>query len=473
MKASAILAIVTLPIACGPSYGVGSPLTVTTDTLVSSRVELAVPLADGSLLVDDGASLSIVRTSGEPLAIGLPGEIGTLRAYAVLDGTTLVAGSAGTFVVQTGAGAGLFRAPIESVIADEAIVALAATPREGSPSDLWVATDVRLYLFRDETLTEVAVREVPLGGAQLAGLGAGAVWAATSAHLVRLEVEPLTVTLSAAVLARPEGASSVAVDADGVLWMITDGQVASLRRDLHYDLYGLPFAPVRLFASSDADDVWFEVEGGGFYHQLHRVFRPVEGVSLESALGGPEGTLYARSASSVLRVRARHPLALEGLHDGPILEATRIELRLPSLEHVTAIRARAGTVVLEVLPAVAADPPAIILEPGPIPVGTHTLVIEADYDDGTLTASLRASIEIATDATWSADILPLYEAHCADCHGERGPSPTRLDAREAWMRLSTRIIDNVLTGRMPLGRAALPSSETALIQAWASGGFAE
>lgn len=464
-------------LACGPSYSVsGEPLSPTTETLVAGPVDLAVPLSDGSILIDDGASLAIVTPGiADPTVIGRTGEIGSLLAYAELNGTTLIAGSAGTFVVQTGAGAGLFRAPIETAIGSDPIHALALTPRPEAASDLWVATADHLYVFRDDALHEVTLADVSLGNAELAPLGPGAVWAATAEDLVQLRIDPAAVMLRATRIDRPLGASSITVDADGTLWMIEGGEVSSLRRDLRLDRYTLPFAATRVFASRDANDVWFALENGTFQHQLHRIFRPVDGLSLEGALAGPEGTLYGRSAGGVVRVRSRHAITLEGLHAGPILEATRIEIRLPSAGSVTAVRARAGTVDLDVMGPIddAATPPALVLEPGPIPVGSSMLTIEADYADGTLTASLSVPIEIATDATWTADIAPLYEMHCADCHGERGPSPTRLDSRQAWIDLSARIIDNVVTGRMPLGRASLPPSDIALIQAWASGGFTE
>jgi len=452
------------------SYSLGEPLSPTTETLVEGDVTLAVPLADGSLLIDDGTQLAIVYADArEPTSIGATGEIGTLRAYVALGTSTLIAGSAGTFVVQTTPRSGLFRAPIEDVIGEEVIRGLASSPRPDAPSDLWVATEERLYLFRDETLTEVRVEGMSLADVSLAPRAPLSVWAATPTRLLQVHVESTSRALSATEVARPTGASALAVDADSTLWLVSDGMLWSLRSDLHLENYELPFVPTALFAARDAGDVWVQAEDGSFYHQLYRVFRLVDSMPLSDVHHGPEGTLYARVGDTIRRVRARHPITVEGLHSGPILSATRIEVLLPNLDHVVEVRAHAGAAVLEV----AGTPPSFTLEPGPIPVGAHRLTVEADYDDGTLTAVFEAPIDIATDATWTNDIEPIFQNYCADCHGERGPSPTRLDERELWVERSDRLIENVVTGRMPLSRPMLPPSDIALIQAWASGGFAE
>lgn len=462
-------------VACA-SYSLGEPLSPATETLVEGEVSLAVPLADGSLLVDDGAQLAIVYGDArEATPIGRTGEIGTLRAYVALGSSTLVAGSQGTFVVQVTPRSGLFRAPIEDVIGDEVIRQLAGSPRPDGPDDLWVATTERLYLFRDEILTEVRLEGRSLPEVSLAPRGPLSVWAATPGRLFQLRIEPSSRSLSATEVARPSGASALAVDGNGTLWLVDDGVLWSLRADLRLEDYGLPFVPQALFAASDAADLWLAAQDGSFYHQLDRVFRPVDTVPMSDVRPGPDGTLVARAGGVTRRVRARHPIRLEGLHSGPILSATRVEVLLPDANRVVAVRARAGMVELDVAPPFDLEgaPPSFTLEPGPIPVGAHVLTVEADYDDGTLTAVLSAPIDIATDATWTNDIEPIYQTYCADCHGERGPSPTRLDEREQWVERSDRIIENVVTGRMPLSRPMLPASDIALIQAWASGGFAE
>ena len=115
-----------------------------------------------------------------------------------------------------------------------------------APSDLWVATDVGLYLFREETLTEVRIGGQSLPDVRLAPRGALSLWVATPSRLLELRVDPARSTFSATELARPAGASDVAVDANGTLWLVSDRALVSLRSDLRLDTYDLPFTPARL-----------------------------------------------------------------------------------------------------------------------------------------------------------------------------------------------------------------------------------
>jgi hypothetical protein len=461
---------------CEAGTEVGPPFTPALDA--PRTAELAVPLADGSLLVDDGVDLAIIRGEGAPRSIGDAGELGALRAYVWVDGSTLVAGSAGTFVVESGTDPGLFRAPIEDGIGGETIVALATTRRPDHASDVWVATDAALYLFRDETLVPIELDGGPVVGAALApyvvpvdAAGSAAVWVGTSEGLYRLSVRPDAASFTALRMTQPEAARSIGTDQSGTLWIAGDAGLSALDLGLRFQAFAVDGRPVRVLASSDSDDVWIETERG-FVLERDRVFRAAS-VALDGLLLGPGGATYARRGAAVSALFARHPIALEGLYDGPILEPTRVELRLPAIEHLVAVRAWAGNTELPVTPGSGATGPSFLIEPGPVPVGPHPLRVEADYDDGTLRAELRRPIEITTQATWTNDIEPLYARHCADCHGEAGPSPTRLDTLDAWRTLAERIVENVETGRMPLGRPALSSAEVARIQAWSSGGFPE
>jgi hypothetical protein len=105
--------------------------------------------------------------------------------------------------------------------------------------------------------------------------------------------------------------------------------------------------------------------------------------------------------------------------------------------------------------------------------GPHVLRIRGEYMDGTLPVTRSISFVVAADVTWSRDIVPIYDTQCGACHGAAGPSPTRLDAASDWRTIWPRILDNVRTGRMPLGRPALAPRELALLEAWANSGFPE
>ena len=74
-------------------------------------------------------------------------------------------------------------------------------------------------------------------------------------------------------------------------------------------------------------------------------------------------------------------------------------------------------------------------------------------------------------ATWGEHIQPLYLDHCATCHG--GAADTVLETREDWIESIDLVLENLLSGAMPLVGGSLEDGQIAMIQAWQAGGFAE
>ena len=54
----------------------------------------------------------------------------------------------------------------------------------------------------------------------------------------------------------------------------------------------------------------------------------------------------------------------------------------------------------------------------------------------------------AEGATWSQHIEPIYLDACATCHG--GAADTVLESRQDWIDNIDPILDNVISGTMPL-----------------------
>lgn len=435
----------------------------------SAHVALAVPLGEGEVLVDDGTSLALVGDAlAEPVPVGASGEIGALVAAAPYDGATLIAGAGGLFIVRDGR---LFRAPVEMVLAaGETVTSLASASRDGSVSDLFLATDRALYRYADATLTPITVADVPLTGARLADAGHGAVWVATDTHVLRLAASASASggpgALEATVLGAPGGAESIAVDADETLWLVSGHVLYAWTGDGHLVRADLPSPPSAVYATRGARDVWIATESGAF-HEIDRVFRPVQGVAGD-ALGASASALFVTTASGVERLRARHPIGVEGLADGAELnESTEVRFVLAASAH-----ASAPVITLDAAPLTPTGT-TITLDPTTLSTGAHVLEIRVRYDDGTLDATRRIAFSSRAVVTWTGDIQPLYVAQCARCHGPAGPSPTRLDTRADWMARSVSILDNVRTGRMPLGGPMLPGGDIARVALWVENGFPE
>ncbi|MFO0681737.1 MAG: c-type cytochrome [Sandaracinus sp.] len=443
----------------------GAPLTPERTVMSAARATLAVPLGEGQVLVDDGTSLALVGdTLAEPVPVGASGEIGALIATAPYDGATLIAGEGGLFVIRDGR---LFRAPVEmGLAAGETVTALASASAGGSVSDLWIASDRALYRYAGATLTPVTIADVPLAGARLADAGQGAVWVATDEHVLRIASAASGTTLEATVLGAPGGAESIAVDADGTLWLVSAQVLYAWHADRHLVRVDLPSAPRAVIATLDARDVWIPTVSGAF-HAIDGVLRSVEGFT-GTALGSSGGALFVAPGTGVDRLRARHPIVVEGLVDGQELnESTDVHLVLAASAH-----ASAPTLTLDGAPVMATGA-TLTLDPTTLAAGGHVLEVRVRYDDGTLEATRRVSFSSRAVVTWTGDIQPLYVAQCARCHGPSGPSPTRLDTRADWMSRSASVLDNVRTGRMPLGGPMLPEGDIARIALWVENGFPE
>ena len=93
--------------------------------------------------------------------------------------------------------------------------------------------------------------------------------------------------------------------------------------------------------------------------------------------------------------------------------------------------------------------------------------------DGTLPAFLEYTLVVGQNVTWSNDVLPIMEQHCARCHGSEESASTRLDTRQTWIDNADSIIYNVREGRMPLDDQPLLASEVDLVLAWKASGFPE
>lgn len=452
-------------VACAPVTTVEAPLTPASARVYEGSASAIVPLADGRVLVDGTDGLWIFAEPGVPAArIGEPGELGAITAWTAIDGSTLIAAEGGVVLVR---GAGLVAAPLGAVLDEgESVVALAATPRVGHDSDLWVATSTGLRLFRDGALSSIELEDHDLAASKIAPAGAGALWIVSEGALLRITVDDEN-AVRATSYAQPIDITSITSDGRGVPWMIAGGVLSALETDGTLLRFDLGDVLVAARASGSGMDVWVEGEAGA-WHAMGRVARPVRGMPDPAApLPGLDGDAFVLGAEGVDRFRARHRASLEGLIEGArVVERVEAQVVL-ELDEGAQVSARIDRAPIEV------EGTTIPIDPATLAVGEHRLDVFVTWPDGTLPTSIVRRFAIAPAVTWTEHVRPIYVEQCADCHGAAGPSPTRLDAREAWQSGFDRILDNITTGRMPLGRPALSADAIALIQTWSTTGFPE
>nr|MDQ3031637.1 cytochrome c [Myxococcota bacterium] len=336
----------------------------------------------------------------------------------------------------------------------------------GHDSDLWVATSAGLRLFRDGALSPVELAERDLSGALIAPAGAGAIWLVAEGSLLRVTIDAAG-ALGATSYERPGGITSITSDARGVPWMIAGGALHALETDGTLLRFEIPETLVAARASGAGPDVWVEGETGA-WHAMGRVARPVHGMGDAAApLAGLDGDAFVLGNGGVDRFRARHRVALEGITEGARI-AHRVDAQIVlDVEEGAQILARIDRNPVEL------DGTTVPIDPATIGVGDHRLDVIVSWSDGTLPTTTTRRFVVAPAVTWTEHVRPIYVEQCADCHGAAGPSPTRLDAREDWQMHIERILDNVETGRMPLGRPALSADAIALIRTWSATGFPE
>jgi hypothetical protein len=118
-------------------------------------------------------------------------------------------------------------------------------------------------------------------------------------------------------------------------------------------------------------------------------------------------------------------------------------------------------------------------------VGWHALALEVASPEGAVRRTVKFLVEGDVSGTpspgpeptvsWERDIMPLYEASCAVCHGESG-NQTFLGSYEAFSALGQLALDLVSRGEMPPASAAgvavpLDAAEIGLLEAWVQEGM--
>jgi len=264
--------------------------------------------------------------------------------------------------------------------------------------------------------------------------------------------------------------TSMATDGLGDLWLVADESLYRLTSERDLERFVLPVTPSRVEASEIGPDLWVEGEGG-LWHLADDLLRFVEiTLAEESTLRAEgDGTILVAGGTGLSRYRARRSLELGGITDGSRITGTTQVAIMPEAGDVANVRAYLDGESIRVLE----EPLALELEPLRIGEGSHRLRVEVEYMDGTLPAFLEYTLVVGQNVTWSNDVLPIMEQHCARCHGSEESASTRLDTRQTWIDNADSIIYNVREGRMPLDDQPLLASEVDLVLAWKASGFPE
>jgi len=437
--------------------------------VLPTGTDVLVSLPDGSIVIEQDDRLLQYDPrdpEAEPTVVGPSGDIGEVHAAVAVEGATLVLASGGSFILRDRAWVSSpLAASLDGPIVDAVQL---PTPTGRGIGDLWIATETSLYRVADDVAERFEV-DAPSSDVELALAQrpeGPALWVRLDDRVLEVWRDRSGVVRSARLILETHP-DAIGGDATQTGWLVIDGRLHSIGADRRLTDRGVGVR--RLVTSALSREAWAIDDAGGTWLHADGSLLEVRDVTLDSDAPmavAADGSLYV-SGSTIERFAPRRRARVRGPEDGSLLVTP--QTFTVDAEGAPAIAAWIDGEAVEV----AADPPRVELDPVALGEGSHALEIRVSYDDGTLPVTDRRSFEVITDATWSEDVAPLYEAHCASCHGPEGSAVTQLGTMEDWQSRIEVVIQNVDQGRMPLGRPPLSRREVALIEAWQVGGFLE
>ncbi|MBX3272070.1 MAG: cytochrome c [Sandaracinaceae bacterium] len=455
----------TVSVACDAPIG---ELTPVASTLLPAIGATLASLPDGRLVIEREDAVLVVDPEWperEPVVLGAPSLVGRVRRAVRRGEQTFVLTDRGVFLLAHEA---FMRAPVSDALGAELLDVVRLEGPAGP--ELWVATRDALYRVVGERAQRVDL-EADLADVSLAVArrpsGAEALWVRLPGRVLELRVEGARLEAARVVLERTP--ARIEGDANGRVWLVHADRLESVGADRRLRDHGP--APARLVISAHGDDVWLLDADRSRVHADGELFHlagfrapPADAPSTV----GADGALYTVHDGRLERHAVRHRVRVSGSPDGAVI-VRPLEVRIETDGADPRIEARVGDRALEV----AGEPPRVVLAPGELGDGLHTLELDVRFADGTLESRRRARFEVISRAGWAGEVAAIYEQHCGDCHGEAGPANTRLDEPARWRPIFEVILANVRDGRMPLGRAPLGARDIALIEAWGLAEFPE
>jgi hypothetical protein len=412
---------------------------------------------DGLLLLEAGQ-----------LPVTLSEEAANPLGAAVHDGGLLALLDAGLFVVSRGE---LAATPLAD--------ALDGPPLEISAAGetLWFRTEGGVRVLRGGSLAALAVEETPLTGPLAAGIAADGTplaWIGAGERLVAIS------SIGALRVDRALAVESLATDGAGQVWVVSDGELVRGALEGPWHHYVLPDPVTSVTADPGAPGAWIRAGSA-----IYRVSSTEEATTEEAhfdLLGGdlsptgfatdPLGRLLAWNGVDLHRVTAGRVIEVLGLEEGAVVDNRATVTLLPTSPTDVATM------------SVTVDGTPIAAEPGTdgswvatvdavsfAGEGSRSLVATATYTGGQEATSEPVHFTVGSigEVTWSLHVLPLYQAHCALCHG--GDSATVLEGPDVWQSRIDDILLQVEAGSMPLGRDPLTDGDIAVLTTWRDGGF--
>jgi len=441
----------------------------------------AEPLADGTVTalhvsaddtlhaVVDGALVRIDANGTSDL-----GDIAPVVAAAVApDGTLLLATLQGLRAVR---GDDFGTPALADALADRFVLSLVAVD-----DVLFLSTDAGLFAWREGALYGLGFGD-EVGGPEYALLAAArdGLWVSRNDALWWLTPDEAGAWRAWAVDTPGWRIDALAVDADDTLWALDTGTLRALRADGTTDWFALPEPAETLSARADQSEVWVRA-GASLWMHRDGLFVPYRGAGDLVVLAGlSAGRVALGRADGVFLGVPGRGFRIDAPR-GPLAESAVVEVLPAQPEQVERVTAQ-----LDDGPVTDLDGPPwrVTLDAAALGNGPHRLSLTTAWQDAP-PATARYDFVVAVPPppppppteppppTWSSDIAPLFEMHCAQCHGPRGfahPIPGAAGLRAEFELALAAVRER----RMPLPpNRSLSADEIALLVGWSNAGFPE
>jgi len=274
-------------------------------------------------------------------------------------------------------------------------------------------------------------------------------------HLVTLDISGDAPTVISAWYAPVD---SMDVDADGNLWVVSEGELYRKNGDDEPIQVVMP-EPIRhvmgptIWMQGDTSTYRFE---SGTIEEFPLVSEGLFGVDAY-------GRLLQLHEGQLLRHSVGRPVVVTGLSDSVTVSET--STLLPSdPDSLTALSVWVDDVALDLQ----VDPYQVTVDPETLAEGEHRLRFFTESEKGDHLAEVPVWVGELATVEWP-EVEALSEEHCARCHG--GETLTDLSTADGWEHHIERIIEVVTDQDMPLGGPYLSDEEITVIRAWKQGGF--
>ncbi len=466
------------PVAVTPQ----DPAEATAERVLEGPVDFAAAPRDDQLLASGPDGIRLWRTAGQA-DVGAPR---TLTAVLSWDTETLLVGGPDGLAVVTPEG--VADSPLNEQLA-AGVTGLAPGPEGVEAADLWIATERGLYRWQAGALARAVIGELPTEGARLVASPRG-VWVAADRAVYRLGLADGA--LRAYVVASNLAADAMAADADDNLWIVSEGDLHQRAPGGRVTIWRLPAFVLDVAAHPAAHDVW-AMTADGLWHVRDGVFRALLGLPAVRAVAcAPAGDAVIGAETGLYRVLpGRHVLLT------PSFDAVNQALgEVGSLDIVPAFPERVvsvSTVLDGRAPETLAGPPwRLPLDGESLAEAPHVVDVTVAWNDA---APVSARFEFRVDRPdpppppptapptmaptappppgYAADIAPLFDLRCGQCHGPRGFAH-RMDGYARFTAEFEAVMAVVTDGRMPLPpNPRLTPAQLELLSDWREAGFPE